>query len=135
MPNWVLHSVNALFFVFHTALCLFNLVGWAHRRTRRLHMATMGAVAISWFAFGIWKGFGYCLCTDWHMQVRQALGIRDQSTMYVQLMIESVSGARLPDDVVTGITGGGFAFAAVMAAIMNVRDRRIGKIRKSIETS
>ncbi|MBI5707465.1 MAG: DUF2784 family protein [Armatimonadetes bacterium] len=59
---------NAAFFVFHTALILFNLFGWVSRKTRKWQLVTLGLTACSWLVFGFWRGWGYCLCTDWHLQ-------------------------------------------------------------------
>jgi hypothetical protein len=74
--------------------------------------------------FGIWKGLGYCLCTDWHLQVREAMGIQDRSTMYVQLLIDRLTGVMLPDMVVVAGTGAVFAIALVLSIAMNLRDRK-----------
>ncbi len=122
----MLPVANVAFFVFHTALCLFNVLGWAHPTIRRWHLVTMGAVLVSWVGFGIWRGWGYCLCTDWHMQVREAMGIRDESRMYVQLVIELATGVRLPDGVVMGITGGAFGIALALSVWLNLRDAARG---------
>jgi len=119
-----LQAANVAFFVLHTALCLFNLLGWAHSKTRRLHLVSMGLTALSWFVFGIWRGWGYCLCTDWHMKVREAMGIRDESRMYVQLLIEKLSGFRLSESATEWITGGGFFAALALGVGLHLRDRR-----------
>jgi len=73
----VLATLNIVFFIFHTAILIFNLTGWIFRRTRMLHIICLGATLFSWFVMGAWKGFGYCICTDWHFQVRRAMGIND----------------------------------------------------------
>ena len=41
-------TLNVGFFVFHTAWIVFNCVGWAWRRTRRWHLATVSLTALSW---------------------------------------------------------------------------------------
>src|SRR5262249_8135894 len=64
----MLDVLDKAFLVFHTALVLFNMFGWAWRRTRVLHLVTLGATAFSWFVLGAFYGWGYCLCTDWHFQ-------------------------------------------------------------------
>jgi hypothetical protein len=65
--------LNIFFFVFHTAFTLFNAVGWAFRKTRRLHLVTLLLIVFSWFILGIWFGWGYCVCTEWHWQVKLRL--------------------------------------------------------------
>jgi len=85
-------ALNIAFFVFHTALILFNVFGWAWARTRRWNLVTLLATAFSWGAMGIWKGFGYCLITDWHWRVREAMGIRENSSSYFVLLVQTLSG-------------------------------------------
>lgn len=82
----MLPFLDQFFFVFHTLLIGFNIVGWAWRRTRRLHLVTLGLTAFSWFALGALYGWGYCFCTDWHFQVRRQLGYVDPESSYVQLL-------------------------------------------------
>jgi hypothetical protein len=127
-----LSAANVAFWVFHSALMVFLVLGWMFAKTRRLHLIAVMATACSWFIFGLWKGIGYCLCTDLHMQVREALGIHDRSRMYVQLMIESMTGVRLEDRAMMWITGGSFALATVMSIWLNVRDGR--KRREASQT-
>ena len=120
-----LHFLNIFFFVFHTVWMLFNCVGWTWRRTRPLHLTTILLTAFSWFALGIRYGWGYCLCTDWHWQVREALGIRDDSHSYTHLLIHVLTGLD-PSPLVTDIlTGGVFAVTALLSIALNLRDRRL----------
>lgn len=69
-----LRLLDVAFFAFHTVLVLFNLLGWVWRPTRRWNLITLGVTACSWFVMGLWYGIGYCICTDWHWQVRRELG-------------------------------------------------------------
>ena len=62
------------FLLGHTALIFFNLLGWVWPRTRRLNLACILITLASWLAFAPWYGLGYCPCTDWHWQVKEALG-------------------------------------------------------------
>lgn len=87
-----LQFLNIFFFVFHTAFTIFNLSGWAFRKTMNLHLATIILTALSWFVLGIWYGWGYCVCTDWHWQVRNAMGIHDQSNSYIHFLISKLTG-------------------------------------------
>jgi hypothetical protein len=69
----MLEALNVAFFVVHGAWTVFNCVGWAWRRTRRLHLIAVGLTAASWVGLGARYGWGYCPCTDWHWQVREQL--------------------------------------------------------------
>ncbi len=84
--------LNIFFFVFHTAFTLFNCIGWAFRKTRNLHLVTMLLTIFSWFVLGIWFGWGYCICTDWHWQVREALGYHDRSGSYIHFLLLKITG-------------------------------------------
>lgn len=106
--------LNIFFFLFHTVFTLFNVVGWMFAKTRKLHLITMALTAGSWFVLGIWYGWGYCFCTDWHWQVREALGYHDHSNSYIHFLILKVMGVDLNLDLVD--TGTVIVFASSMIA-------------------
>jgi hypothetical protein len=123
----VLRALDLAFFIFHTGLIVFNLVGWAFPRTRRWQLYTLAATALSWFVMGFWRGIGYCLCTDWHFQVRRQLGYSDDSPTYVHLLIKSMTGANLDHNLVQSGTAMGFAFCLLMGIYANfILPRRLG---------
>ena len=62
------------FVVLHSFLVGFNLIGWAWLRTRRIHLVTISLTMFSWFFLGLYYGWGYCPCTDWHWTVKYKLG-------------------------------------------------------------
>ena len=128
--------LNIGFFMFHTALIVFNVAGWAWHTTRRLNLLTLVLTAISWFAMGLWYGIGYCICTDWHMQVRRALGLYDPETSYVQLLFRCVLGLHLPAASVNLLCGAVFGFSVLMSVYLNVRDWRRGvRERRVLDSS
>lgn len=94
MQELGLQILNIFFFVFHTALIVFNLFGWLFRATRRLHLYSLLLVLFSWVVLGFWKGFGYCFLTDWHYRVLRALGERDLPNSYISFLTERLSGWR-----------------------------------------
>lgn len=91
----MLSLLNIFFFLFHTTFTLFNVVGWMFTKTRKLHLITMALTAFSWFVLGLWYGWGYCFCTDWHWKVREALGYHDHSNSYIHFLILKATGADL----------------------------------------
>jgi hypothetical protein len=121
------------FFLFHTVLVLFNLLGWAWKRTRRWNLATLLATAASWFIMGIWYEPGYCVCTDLHWRVRAALGYANDSPTYIHLLIRTLTGASMPVREVELITVGGFAFSLGMSLALNFGDFR--RQRKTLISS
>lgn len=120
----MLAFLNVFFLVFHTLLILFNAVGWAWRRTRRLHLFTVLATAFSWLLMGLWYGVGYCVCTDWHFQVRRAMGIHDTDSTYIQFLVRELTGWKPDDGLVQAVTGAIFAIVFVLTVVLNIRDAR-----------
>ena len=124
----MLAALNIFFFAFHTSLVLFNTFGWIWKATRRWNLATLLATSFSWFVMGAWKGIiGYCLCTDWHMQVRRALGIHDTAQTYIQLMAQTLTGHIPPLGVTTSVTAAVFAVSVVVSISLNLRDFRANR--------
>lgn len=116
--------LNVFFFVFHTAFTLFNITGWAFRITRRWHLYTMLLTAASWFILGIWYGWGYCVCTDWHWKVRAAMGIHDQSRSYIHFLILKITGYNLDTDLVEQATLYIFLLCFILTVWLNFKDKR-----------
>ena len=115
--------LNVGFFVFHSAWIVFNCVGWAWRRTRPWHLLTISLTALSWFGLGVWYGWGYCPCTDWHWQVRARLGYVDPPS-YVQLLIREVTRVDIQPVVATVIAMSVLILAAVLGVALSLRDAR-----------
>ncbi|MFZ6666239.1 DUF2784 domain-containing protein [Peijinzhouia sedimentorum] len=94
----MLQFLNIFFFVFHTALILFNLFGWLFRKTRKPHFYSILLMLFSWLILGFWKGFGYCFLTDWHYQILRKLGERDLPNSYISFLVKTLTGW-LPDNL------------------------------------
>jgi hypothetical protein len=116
--------LNYFFFVFHTALIFFNTFGWLVRRTRACNLATLLLTFFSWFGMGIWFGWGYCFCTDWHWKVRAELGYRDMSGSYNHFLIKKVFGLDLSESLVNDATVVIFFISLAGSLYVNYRDRR-----------
>lgn len=128
MPDahrFALQALDVLFILFHTGLILFNSLGWAFRRTRRANLITLGATAFSWFVMGLWWGIGYCVCTDWHWQIRRSLGYPEVSDTYIGFLFATFTPWRPGSATVEWITGLVFALSIVLSVALNVRDTKI----------
>jgi Protein of Unknown function (DUF2784) len=123
LPTWSLHAIDVLFFGFHTALILFNLVGWVWPQTRRLHFFCIAGTLFSWVAMGAFYGFGYCLCTDWHFQVRRSLGLPVFGQTYLQLTSQVFLGIELSQTVSNLLAGGGLLLILLAMVVVGVRQR------------
>ncbi len=122
MGSFGLQFLNVFFLVFHTGLIVLNCLGWIWRRSRRLSLITLALTAVSWLVMGIWHGVGYCICTDWHWQVRTALGYHDPEHSYIDFLVRILTG-RSPDPSLSrAVAGWVFAVAVVLTVSMNIRD-------------
>ena len=121
---WFYRLLNVGFFFFHSSLILFNLFGWAWRKTRLWNLVTLSAVAFSWFGLGIWYGWGYCPCTQWHWEVRQKLGYTDMPASYIQFLVEKFTGLHFQAAVVDAVTVVLFFIALGISLFLNLRDWR-----------
>ncbi|MCW3094806.1 MAG: hypothetical protein JWL77_424 [Chthonomonadaceae bacterium] len=126
----MLFALNLLLFVFHTAWMIFNMIGWAWRRTRPFQLLTIGLTAFSWFILGIWNGWGFCICTEWHYEVRQRLGYVDSERSYVALLIRSMTGIHVNETLSETVTGIIFVVVAVLGVTLSLRDWRCSRERR-----
>ena len=124
--------LNAFFFVFHTAFTGFNIVGWMFAATRRWHLLTIVLTALSWFVLGIWYGWGYCLCTDWHFEVRERLGHNDHGS-YIRFLVHKLTGIAFDAGLVDTVTVIVFFVCAALSIWLNLCDYRRKK-RKAATT-
>lgn len=117
----MLSFLNVVFFVFHTLWMAFNCVGWGWRRTRPWHLATVTLTALSWFALGAVYGWGYCLCTDWHWQVREQLGLPTDPS-YTRFLFVSLTGIDVAPWLSDTVTAAVFIIVSVLSVVLNARD-------------
>jgi len=117
-------ALDIFFFVFHTTLIVFILVGWLPKKTRKIHLAAVVLTIFSWFFLGIWFGFGYCPCTDWHWRVREHLGDQDLPFSYIKFLIDRATGYDANPTLVDAITVTGLALPTVASIWLNIRDRK-----------
>jgi len=116
------HFLNYFFFSFHTCLILFNVFGWIFRKTRKWNLFTLLLTAFSWFVLGIWYGWGYCLFTDLHWQVRRQLGYSNDPNSYITLLLQSLTGKRFPQNLVDTVTVIVFIASLLISLWLNIWD-------------
>ena len=121
--------LNGFFFVFHSSLVLFILLGWIWPKTRKINLAVVMLTVFSWFFLGIWYGFGYCPSTDWHWQVRMKLGYYDMPSSYLTFLVRSLTGWSV-DKTLVDVFAVLFLFLALVASVVtNYRDWKGRKVR------
>jgi hypothetical protein len=114
--------LNIFFFVFHSSLIIFNLFGWIWKKTRLANLIVILLTAFSWTILGIWYGFGFCPCTDWHWQVREKLGYFDMPSSYTKFLIDSLTGLDVKETIVDTLAVTLLALALVASVFTNLRD-------------
>ncbi|MBK1621461.1 hypothetical protein CKO42_24220 [Lamprobacter modestohalophilus] len=111
-------------FLLHAALVLFILTGWMWPGTRRLHLLLVVLTLGAWVGLGAWYGWGYCPLTDWHWQVKAALGETALPASYIKYYVDALTGKpwnpMLIDVWVVGLA----LTALVVSAVLNWRDWR-----------
>ena len=118
------HLLDVLFVAVHTLLVGFNLLGWVWTRTRRLHLIAISATLLSWFGLGVVYGWGYCPLTDWHWQVKRALGETYLPASCMKYYLDRITGVAWSSAVVDALVIGGALGALVVSVVLNVRDIR-----------
>ena len=124
MKDVALHLANSFFYVFHTVLIVFNLLGWLYPRTRKLNLVTLLATFGSWGLLGFWKGWGYCFLTDCHYQVLRDLGEKGMPSSYIAFLIEKITGLSLDPELVNTGTVSLALLALVFSVWENLRKKR-----------
>lgn len=114
--------LDYFFVLLHGGLVLFNLTGWAWRRTRRIHLATISLTLVSWFGLGIFYGWGYCPFTDWHWRVKRQLGEIDLPYSYITYYADKVTGIDWDPFFVETVTVVFAVAALILSCWLNWRD-------------
>lgn len=125
MSHTFLYRLADVFLLFlHGSLVLFNVCGWAWRRTRRLHLCVIVATLGSWFGLGLVYGWGYCPLTDWHWRVKRALGETDLPASWIKYYLDGLTGTAWDQAVVDALVVVSATAALALSACMVHRDRR-----------
>ena len=122
MQEFVLKVLDVFFFCFHTVLILFNSFGWIIPRWRLANLIVLSLTAFSWFILGIWYGWGYCYCTDWHWQVREMMGHHDMSPSYIHYLIFRITGIDFSVSMVDSTTVVVFFSSFFISIYLNMRN-------------
>ena len=116
--------LDKFFFVFHSMLIVLIIFGWIWRKTRVINFIVVLLTALSWTVLGIWYGFGFCPCTEWHWQVREKLGYFDMPSSYTKFLIDSLTGLDVNEKLVDILAVSFLVLALFFSVFTNVRDWR-----------
>lgn len=117
-------SADIFFSLLHGCLVLFNLTGWVYKPARRLHLLTTGMTVLSWFGLGIFYGWGFCPCTQWHWDIKSRLGITDLPYSYVKYYADRFTGFTWNPATVDGIVVGSGLLVFGLSCWFNWKDYR-----------
>jgi hypothetical protein len=121
---FVYQFLDIFFIVFHTIYTLFGTFGWIWRKTRKLNLLLLLLTTLSWFGLGYCFGLGpgYCVCTDWHWQVKMILGHDDMPRSYIKYLVDQLTGLDFDRVLVDTVVMVVYAFAMVFSITLNIRD-------------
>ena len=111
----MLQFLDILLFATHFVVMMFIILGWIWPKTRKAHLILLAATLLSWFVMGYWKGWGYCILTDWEWDIKRELGETNLPSSYTAYIFNSILGLNLSRIVVDYITALGLLFGVVMA--------------------
>lgn len=124
--DWLALADDA-FLVLHTGLILFNLVGWLSAYTRKAHLISVSLTLASWVVLGIWYGWGYCPCTDWHWEILRLRGVEGLPNSYISYLLERILGWRPPAKLVDNATLGLTLAVFFMSLWLNLRKSSVSE--------
>ncbi|MEO0331182.1 MAG: DUF2784 domain-containing protein [Bacteroidota bacterium] len=111
--------LDIFFWWLHMVVIGFNLTGWIWNSTRRAHLIVVLLTVFSWLVLGCWYGFGYCFLTDWHWEVKRALGQQNLPNSFITYLINYQLGGTIPVNVIDIATAITFVFVVVLAIYRN----------------
>ena len=99
----LLPILDSFFFLFHSLWILWILVG-ALTPWKKIHFLSLLLTLFSWLILGYFYGLGYCFLTDWHWEIKEALGEKNLPPSFVEYLIEktfSIPISSLQADIIT----------------------------------
>ncbi|MEO9870038.1 DUF2784 domain-containing protein [Ekhidna sp.] len=107
---------------FHSAFVLFVLFGWIPKSTRKAHLLAILLVLFAWLVIGLYKGvIGYCPLTDWHWDIKRALGERNIPSSFTEYMLEKITGIDFDRKLVDIGTATGLILSILLATYVNLK--------------
>lgn len=111
--------------IFHAFLLFFIGSGWVFNKTRRTHLLGLGLVSFSWVGLGFWHGWGYCVMTDVHWNIKRHLGQSDLPASFISYMLKRGFDLSVPDSQINMMSYVILIMVIVMSVTLNIRDYRI----------
>lgn len=121
---FIYQFLDIFFIVFHTLYTLFCTAGWIWKKTRKLNLILLLITTISWFGMGYFcgLGLGYCLCTDWHWQVKMKLGQKNIPRSYIKYLVDLLTGLDFDRTLIDFVVAVVYVLAMLLSITLNIRD-------------
>ena len=107
----------------HVLVVLCVVFGWVPKRTRRGHRWLVACTFMSWVALGPFYGFGYCVLTGWHWDIKGARGLKPETSSFIKWAIDSSTGWDAPAAWVNNATIGVFVVICLITPVLWWRER------------
>ncbi|MAE84293.1 MAG: hypothetical protein CMB80_16240 [Flammeovirgaceae bacterium] len=115
----MLQFLDLFLTVFHSAFVLFVVFGWTIPKFRKYHVTAILLTLVAWLLLGLYKGvIGYCPLTDWHWDVKRALGETNIPSSFIEYMVEKILGLNFPSLMIDVATVTGLVFGVVMSVVV-----------------
>jgi hypothetical protein len=121
-----LQALDLLLMAVHLGVIGINLLGWMFPMFRVIQRWVLGLTTLSWLGLGPWFGWGYCFLTDWHWDIKRALGEGQLPPSYIQYILRNRLGFSFSDFWVDVATGTVFGLLVIITVTQVVMERRRG---------
>nr|WP_206663271.1 DUF2784 domain-containing protein [Ningiella ruwaisensis] len=111
--------IDILLWWLHVIVILFNLLGWIWQKTRRAHLIVLSFTLFSWLVLGLHFGLGYCFLTDWHWQVKLAMGERDLPHSFIAYLLNNQMQMGVSIRIVDTLTVLGMTLSTALSIYIN----------------
>ncbi|WP_337287453.1 DUF2784 family protein [Candidatus Methylomirabilis sp.] len=115
----VLRMTDRLLYMVHMGMMIFCILGWTVPAARRFHLLAVMLIAFSWFVFGAFRGYGYCVVTDLQWRVKKALGESPLHASFVKYQLDRLTGRDLDARSVEVFTQACFYVSAIASIYVN----------------
>jgi hypothetical protein len=112
---------------FHAGVTLFGALGWIFKKTRKLNLFVLVVTMFSWVVLGIWYGWGYCVLTDIHWNIKERMGDFNIPRSYIKYLVDEITGLNFDARLVDIVTVIWFCIALICSVLLNIYDFRKSK--------
>jgi hypothetical protein len=128
----MLNILDITFEIAHLSIILIIVFGWCFKKTRRLSLIIIFITSVSWFGFGWFYGLGYCFLTDYHFQIKRALGEFNLPASYIKYIVDQVFSVNSDIAFIDNLTMVLFIISSFLSVTLNFKDLFFKRNNKKI---